>query len=245
MIAVLSSLFAAPVRADTVNVFAAASLRGALDEVLVSWREASGHQTRVSYAGSSALARQVENGAPADVVFLANSDWMARLGAAGVLADEPIDVLSNALVLVAHEPTESFGTLDDPGRLLGLIGDAKLAMGLTEAVPAGIYARAALDTLRIWRALEDQVVEADNVRSALALVARGEAPFGIVYATDAPLEPELTVVGTFPARTHPTILYPAAVTVAGDRPAPRELLTYLTSPDATATFLRHGFTAPP
>ncbi|MGR3794034.1 molybdate ABC transporter substrate-binding protein [Vannielia sp. SX4] len=227
-LAVLMMLGAVTARAESVTVFAAASLKGALDEVVAGW---SG-EARVSYAGSSALARQIAAGAPADVFISANPEWVDWLEAEGV-ALERADLLSNALVLVA--------AADDPRvGLEALEGGDRVAMALVEAVPAGIYGKAALESLALWEAVAPRVVQADNVRAALALVALGEAPLGIVYATDALAEPGVRVVAEFPAGSHPPITYPvAALSEAG---AP--LLEFLQTPEAAEIFARHGFEVP-
>lgn len=152
------------------------------------------------------------------------------------------DLLNNTLVLVAHG-TEADAVEIAPGMdLAGLLGDGRLAMALVDAVPAGIYGKAALESLGIWTAVEPQVAQTDNVRAALALVATGEAPYGIVYATDAVAEDGVTVIGTFPADTHPPIVYPAADLANRDFPAETEFLDYLRGPEAREAFERQGFT---
>lgn len=227
-LAVLMMLGAVTARAESVTVFAAASLKGALDEVVAGW----GEEARVSYAGSSALARQIAAGAPADLFISANPEWVGWLEAEGV-ALERADLLSNALVLVAGA--------DDPRvGLEALEGGDRVAMGLVEAVPAGIYGKAALESLALWESVAPRVVQADNVRAALALVALGEAPLGIVYATDALAEPEVRVVAEFPAGSHPPITYPVAALSEAGGP----LMDYLQSPAAAEIFARHGFGLP-
>lgn len=228
---------AGPARAaEAVTVFAAASLRGALDAVADAWRAKGGHEARLVYAGSSALARQIEDGAPADLFISANPQWMDFLAERGRLAPgSRTDLLGNRLVLVADRP----GAVD-LGSLPEAVGGERIAMGIVDAVPAGIYGKAALVSLGAWPALAGQVVQAENVRAALALVDRGEAPFGIVYATDAALAPDVFVVAEFPEESHPPIVYPAAV-LADAGPAARELLAFLRSPTAQAIFEAHGF----
>lgn len=238
----LATLVVGPAVADTVTVFAAASLRGALDEAAAAWSAASGHDTRLVYAGSSTLARQIEEGAPADLFISANPQWMDRLEERGRLAgDTRVDLVGNALVLVADRPLTV--AAEGPA-LVEAVGDERLAMGLVDAVPAGLYGRAALDQVGAWEALADNVVEVDNVRAALALVDRGEVGFGIVYATDARLAPDVHVAATFPPGSHPPIVYPAAVVAGGDREAPRALLAHLASDGGRAVFEAHGFTRP-
>ncbi|MFY0635857.1 MAG: molybdate ABC transporter substrate-binding protein [Vannielia sp.] len=219
-------LLALPALAQEVTVFAAASLKGALDEVVAAW---DGGEVRISYAGSSALARQIGAGAPADLFISANPDWADWLEAQGV-ALERVDLLSNSMVLVSRADDLRTG-LDQ------LKGAERVAMALVDAVPAGIYGKAALESLGLWEAVAPRVVQADNVRAALALVALGEAPLGIVYATDALAEPGVAVVAGFPAGSHPPILYPAAALSEAGAP----LLEFLQTPDAAEIFARHGF----
>ncbi|MBY6152047.1 molybdate ABC transporter substrate-binding protein [Vannielia litorea] len=227
-LAVLIMLGAVTARAESVTVFAAASLKGALDEVVAGW----GGEAQISYAGSSALARQIAAGAPADVFISANPEWVDWLEAEGV-ALERADLLSNALVLVAGADDPRVG-LDQ------LKGQDRVAMALVEAVPAGIYGKTALESLALWEAVAPRVVQADNVRAALALVALGEAPLGIVYATDALAEPGVRVVAEFPAGSHPPIIYPVAALSEAGGP----LMDYLQSPEAAEIFARHGFGLP-
>ena len=199
----LALALAAPMARAEVTVFAAASLMGALDEVAAGWEDRTGGEVRLSYAGSSALARQIEAGAPADVFVSANVDWMDELGERGLT--EPgsrRDLLSNRLVLVG--PAGAAPLALEPGLdLAALLDGGRLAMALVDAVPAGLYGREALRSLGLWGAVEPRVAQAENVRAALALVARGEAPLGVVYASDARAEPRVAVVATFPEGSHP------------------------------------------
>ena len=227
-----------------VVVFAAASLMGALGEVARGWEADTGADVTLSHAGSAALARQIERGAPADVFVSANAAWMNALEAEGLIRPgSRRDLLSNRLVLIAHgraEPVALAPGLD----LAGVLGeDGRLAMALVDAVPAGIYGRATLASLGAWEAVAPRVVQADSVRAALALVARGEAPYGVVYATDAMAEPRVSVVGTFPEGSHPPIVYPAALTAEAG-PEAAAFLDHLASPEARAVFERHGFVLP-
>ncbi|WP_425098183.1 molybdate ABC transporter substrate-binding protein [Tropicibacter sp. S64] len=227
---------AAVARADTVTVFAAASLKTALDEIAPLFEAESGHRLALSLAGSSALARQIEHGAPADVFISANVGWMDHLGALGLL--EPgtrRDLLGNTLVLVGQgAPLEDWATL--PDRLDG----GRLAMALVDAVPAGIYGKEALISLGLWPQLETRVAQVDNVRAALALVALGEAPLGIVYATDAAAEPGVSVLAEFPSGSHAPILYPMAQ-IAGSGEAAGDFLWFLRGEAARAVFEAQGF----
>lgn len=229
--------------AAEITVFAAASLRTALDEIADGWAEATGNTATVSYAGSPALARQIELGAPADLFISASPDWMDALAEGGHIREGTRrDLLGNALVLVAHGRDAAPVTIAHGMDLAGMLGEGRLAMALVDGVPAGVYGKAALTALGVWKAVAPKVAQADNVRAALALVATGEAPMGIVYRTDAAAEDEVTVVGTFPADSHPRIVYPAAVTAESDAPeAAADFLGFLSGGDARAIFQRQGF----
>lgn len=234
--AVLLALLARPVMAEPVTVFAAASLKTALDDV------AAGYDGKVvlSYAGSSMLARQVQQGAPADVVFLANTDWMDVLAVDGLIATGTrVDLLGNRLVLAgpAGAVRVEIGPQLD---LAAMLGDGRLAMALVDAVPAGIYGKAALESLGQWAAVEDRVAQVDNVRAALALVSLGQVPLGVVYATDALADPRVDALGVFPVSSHPPIRYPVAA-VAGHEDAAAGFLAFLTGAEARTIFASHGF----
>lgn len=235
-------LMAVPAAAEDITVFAAASLKNAMDEVAAGFEAAAGHGVTVSYAGSSALARQIELGAPADVFVSANPGWMDRLDEAGKTeGGTRVDLLGNRIVLIAHgvaEPVEVGAGMD----LAGMLGEGRLAMALVDAVPAGIYGKAALESLGLWESVEARVVQADNVRAALKLVAIGEAPMGVVYATDAAAEEGVSVLGAFPEDSHPPIVYPVAAMTGRLSPMVAEFLGYLQSGAAREVFKRHGFT---
>jgi molybdate transport system substrate-binding protein len=236
---------ALPAAAAEVTVFAAASLGGALDEVAAAWGARTGHTATLSYGASSALARQIEAAAPADIFISASVEWMDTLAASGnVREGTRADILGNTLVLIAHGRAAAPVTVDPALDLPGLLGEGKLAMALVDAVPAGIYGKAALTSLGLWDAVADRVAQSDNVRAALAFVARGEAPLGIVYATDAAAEDNVTVVGTFPADSHPPIVYPAALVARSTEPAAQDLLAFLASPEAREIWQRYGFAVP-
>ena len=235
-------LWATPVRTDDIVVFAAASLKTALDPIAADFAETSGHQVAVSYAGSSQLARQISLGAPVDVFLSANPAWMDVLEAEAHLAPGTrSDLLGNGLVLVTADATAGSVDLEDPSDLATRIGTGRLAMALVEAVPAGIYGKAALESLGLWVAVEAQVAQADNVRAALALVASGAASAGVVYATDAVAEPRVHVAATFPEGSHPPIVYPVAAMAGRNGPATRALLDHLRSPTARDVFETQGF----
>lgn len=237
-----SAVFSTAVSADEITVFAAASMKNAMDEIAAEWAEQSEHSAAVSLAGSSELARQIQQGAPADVFISANTDWMDTLEADGLIDPESrFDLLGNSIVLIAHG-AETEPVAIAPGfDLAGMLGENRLAMALVDAVPAGIYGKAALESLGIWEAVEPKAAQADNVRAALAFVSTGEAPMGIVYSTDAVADDNVTVVGTFPADTHPPIIYPAASIAESDNPLNAEFLAFLRSATARAAFERQGF----
>ncbi len=239
LIAVLA-LMAPAARAEPVTVFAAASLTNAMAEVEEVFEAATGHDLVVSLAGSSALARQIQQGAPADVFISANTDWMDVLEADGLIdSASRFDLLGNSLVLIGHGNNAA---PIDPAELPSLLGGRPLAMALVDAVPAGIYGKAALESLDLWDVLAPHVAQVDNVRAALALVALGEASFGITYATDAVASDAVTVVATLPEDSHPPIRYPVARVAGADTPATEAFLSFLHSDEARAAFERQGFT---
>lgn len=232
-----------PARAgDKVTVFAAASLKNALDEVSAAWTAGTGGETANSYAASPALARQIEAGAPADIFISADLDWMTYLAERKLLADGPaVNLLGNTLVLVA--PRESGAEIRiAPGfDLAGLLHGGKLAICDVKTVPAGKYGKAALQTLGVWDKVEGSLAQAENVRAALKLVATGEAAAGIVYQTDANEEQRVKVLDVFPAESHPRIVYPAARVAASRNADAAAFLTFLQSPAASDIFKAHGF----
>jgi molybdate transport system substrate-binding protein len=234
-------LVAAPAGADT-TVFAAASLREALDELAADYRRRASAKVTVSYAASSALAQQIVRGAPADLFVSADQDWMDYIENKGLLKKGTrVDLLFNRLVLVAPADSKASFTIGPKFPLAGLLGDRRLAMADPEYVPAGKYGRAALEKLGVWQEVSARIARGENVRSALAFVARGEAPFGIVYRTDALAERGVLIVGEFAQDLHPPIIYPAAIVAGSRSPEAAELLAYLRSPAARRVWQRHGF----
>ena len=232
----------APALSETVTVFAAASLTTALAEIEADFEAATGHDLVVSLAGSSALAQQIRQGAPADIFISASTDWMDLIAAEGLI--EPggrFDLLGNTLVLIAHGRAAPTVAITPDFALSGLIGDGRLAMALVDAVPAGIYGKAALDHFGLWGGIADRVAQTDNVRAALALVALGEAPYGIVYATDANAAENVTIIDTFPPESHPAIVYPLARLAGRDGTGVAALVAYLQGYAARAAFVRQGF----
>lgn len=228
--------------AERLTVFAAASLKNALDEVNAACEADVGGAATISYAASSALARQIEEGAPADIFMSADLDWMAYLSDKGLTKRETeTRLLGNRIVLVA--PAASTATIEiAPGfDLAGLLGDGRLAMANVASVPAGKYGKEALEKLGAWASVEGRVAQAENVRAALALVSIGEAPLGIVYRTDAAADPKVKVISTFPEDSHAPIVYPVAQTAeSSDERAPA-FLECLQSAKARTLFEKQGF----
>jgi molybdate transport system substrate-binding protein len=233
---------------DTVTVFAAASLKNALDKINDACEAEVGGKATISYASSSTLAKQIEQGAPADIFFSADLDWMAYLSEKGLIRKETeTRLLGNRIVLIAPAST-STGIESAPGfDLAGLLGGGRLAMANVDAVPAGKYGKAALEKLGVWGSVKNSVAQAENVRAALALVSTGEAPLGIVYQTDAAADPKVKIIGTFPEDTHPPIVYPVAQTSDSKSDQAPAFLKCLQSPEAKRLFEAEGFTvlAPP
>ena len=228
--------------AGQITVFAAASLKNAMDELAQKWQAETGNRLVVSLAGSSALARQIEAGAPADVFISANTGWMDRLEKDNlILPESRFDLLHNSLVLIASGKDAAKVEIGKGFDLAHRLGDGRLAMALVDAVPAGMYGKAALKSLGIWDKIAPKVAQVDNVRAALALVATGETPYGIVYATDAVADPRVTAVATFPADSHPPITYPVAIIRDSQNPLDKTFLQFLTSDAARAAFERQGF----
>lgn len=228
----------------TLTVFAAASMKNALDEADSAFTAASGNRVVASYAASSTLAKQIEQGAPADVFLSADTDWMDD--AIKQKAIDPatrVDLLGNAIVLIAPKDSPLGDVTIGPGfDLAALAGDGRIATGDVASVPVGKYAKAALEKLGAWDKASAKFAMAESVRAALALVARKEAVLGVVYATDAKVEPAVKVIGRFPASSHPPIVYPVAATVTA-KPETAAYLTFLRSAPARAIFERYGFTA--
>lgn len=238
------ALVVAPLRAAAgeVLVFAASSLTNALDQVAGAWTAETGHSAVMSYAGSSALARQIQEGAPADIFISASVDWMDAMETSGDLRDGTRrDILGNRLVLIAHGRDAVPVTIDESLDLVGMLDGGRLSMALVEAVPAGVYGRAALVSLGLWDDVAPLVVQSYSVRTALAFVAMGETPLGIVYATDAAVQDNVTVIGTFPEGSHPPIILPAAVTAQSASPVASAFLDFLGSATARAIWAEHGF----
>ncbi len=231
---------------DTVVVFAAASLKTALDGTGRQWTAATGKKVIFSYAASGALAKQIENGAPADLFASADIKWMDYAADKKLIVPESrISVLGNTLVLIAPTGSTSDLQIAKGFKLSEALGDRRLATGDPKSVPAGAYAKAALSSLGVWDCVASKIAGAESVRGALAFVARGEAPFGIVYRTDATNEPKVRVLDTFPSDSHPPIVYPFALTTTSTNPAAADFLAFLKTPAAAKMFTTEGFTVLP
>jgi molybdate transport system substrate-binding protein len=227
----------------SLTVFAAASMKNALDDVDTAFTAKTGVKIAASYAASSTLAKQIEQGAPADIFLSADTDWMDyATGKKDVNESTRVNLLGNSIVLIAPKDSGINNvTIGQGFDLAKLAGDGKIATGDVKAVPVGKYAKAALEKLGAWQAAEPKFAMADSVRAALTLVARGEAALGIVYSTDAKVEPGVKIVGTFPADSHPAIIYPVAATTTA-KPEAADYLAFLRSSAAKAVFEKYGFT---
>jgi molybdate transport system substrate-binding protein len=251
LLALATLWLAAPARAQDgaqpdLLVFAAASLTNAFDEIGASYTRDTGQSVKFSYAASSALARQLEAGARADVFASADAEWMDYVQTRKLIDSATRrDLLSNRLVLIAPAASDVKLAIAPGFKLAEALGTTgRLATGDPEYVPVGKYARSALTSLGVWTDVADRLVRADNVRTALAFVSRGEAPLGVVYATDAQVDRGVRIVDTFPESSHPRIVYPVAVTVSA-RPGATRFVESLRRPEAQATFQKYGFIALP
>jgi molybdate transport system substrate-binding protein len=240
---ILSAVHSPAVAEDkTLTVFAAASMKNALDDIDAAFTAKTGIKVNASYGASSTLAKQIEQGAPADIFLSADTDWMDYAVGKKTI-DEPtrVNLLGNSIVLIAPKDSRIDNvTITEGFDLAKLAGDGKIATGDVKSVPVGKYSKAALEKLGAWAAAEPKFAMADSVRAALTLVARGEAALGIVYATDAKVEPGVKVIGTFPADSHPPIIYPVAATATAKVEA-KGYLDYLRSSAAKAVLEKYGF----
>lgn len=241
-VAVIGVLATQPAAAADLLVFAAASLKNALDEVDTAYKAAGGSAVNASYASSSVLAKQIEQDAPADLFISADTNWMDYVATRNLIKpDTRANLLGNRLVLI--EPKANTGSVEikQGFDLAKLLGDGKLSMGEPNSVPAGIYGKAALTKLGVWSSVESKVVGAENVRAALAFVSRGEAAYGIVYETDAKIDQGVTIAGVFPEESHDPIVYPVAITVHSANPEATKYLAFVKSAEAGAIFKKYGF----
>ena len=229
--------------ADTVTVFAAASLKNALDNAGKAFTSQTGVELRASYAASSALARQIESGAPADLFASADLDWMDYLAKKNLVRpDTRVNLLGNRLVLIAPSDAKESAVAFTPEAFAAALGpDGRLATGEVNSVPIGKYAKVAFEKLGLWGSIQPRLAQSDNVRAALMLVSRGEAPLGVVYESDAKSDPTVKVVGVFPAGSHPPVVYPFAVTADARGAGAKRFLEYLRSPAAKPFFEAEGF----
>ena len=235
---------ALPALAADPVVFAAASLKNALDDIAAAYTQKTGKTVTISYAGTATLVRQIEQGAPADIFFSADMAWMDYAAAHELIRPETRrTLLGNEIVLVVPKDSTATITIAAHMDLAGLLGpNGRLAMANVDSVPAGKYGKASLEKLGVWDSVADKVVQSENVRLALAFVARGEAPAGIVYATDAAAEPAVKVIGTFPADSHKPILYPVAMTAGSTNPDAKDFFDFLQSDAAVPAYRKEGFT---
>ena len=234
-----------PVSAQSkdVVVFAAASLQNALDEIARQWHRETGKKAVISYAASNTLIKQIEQGAPADIFFSADLDWMDYGQQKDLIKpDTRFNLLENRLVLIGPRDSSVRVNIQPGFDLAALLKGGLLAMGNVDAVPAGKYGKAALEKLGVWDSVKDKIAQAESVRAALLFVSRGEASLGIVYQTDAAADLKVKIVGTFPDNTYPPIIYPVALTKASTNADAQAFLNYLRSPAHGRTFERQGFT---
>lgn len=224
-------------------IFAAASLKTALDAVNTQWQKETGKKATISYASSPALAKQIEQGAPAQMFISADLDWMNYLAGKNMIKpDTRSNLLGNRIVLIA--PKDKAQPVDiKPGfDLARILGEGRLSIANVDSVPAGKYGKAALEKLGLWASVSGKVAQAENVRAALLFVSRGEAPAGIVYQTDAAADPNVAIIGAFPEDTHPPIIYPIALTASATNPDAAAFLDYIRSAKARPIFEAQGFT---
>jgi molybdate transport system substrate-binding protein len=245
-IALAASLFVAAQPALAAGkgptVFAAASLKNALDAVAADWKEKTGHDAVISFAATSALAKQIEQGAEADVFISADQAWMDYVAELQLVDPRTrFNLLANQLVLIAPKDSDLTVDIAPDFSLAEALGDGRLAIASVDAVPAGKYGKAALQSLGVWNGVKDKLAQAENVRAALRLVSRGEVPLGIVYASDAKADPNVKVLGVFPPDSHPPIVYPAARLAHAKGPGADAFLAFLRTPEARRRFEENGF----
>jgi molybdate transport system substrate-binding protein len=234
---------AAQAQGGDLVVFAAASLKNALDAVNAQWQRETGKKTLISYGASSTLAKQIEQGAPAQMFISADLDWMEYLAQKNLIKPETrSNLLGNQIVLIAHKDKAQSIDIKPAFDLAKALGDGRLSMANVDSVPAGKYGKAALEKLGVWNSVSGKLAQAENVRAALLLVSRGEAPLGIVYQTDAAADSNVKIIGTFPEDTHPPIIYPVALTATANLSDAMPFLDYIKSAKAKPLFEAQGFT---
>jgi molybdate transport system substrate-binding protein len=224
-------------------IFAAASLKNALDAVNAQWQKETGKKAAISYAASSALAKQIELGAPAQMFISADLDWMDYLAGKNLIKPNTrSNLLGNRIVLIAPKDKAQHVDVKVGFDLAKILSGGRLSMANVDSVPAGKYGKAALEKLGVWASVSNNIAQAENVRAALLLVSRGESPAGIVYQTDAAADPAVAIIGTFPEDSHPPIIYPIALTASASNPDAAEFLAYVRSPKAKPIFEAQGYT---
>jgi molybdate transport system substrate-binding protein len=236
----LALLAGQPAAADNLTVFAAASLKNALDDIAAKWKDSGAGTVGASYASSSTLAKQIEQGAPADVFISADTQWMDYVNKKS-LVETPHDLLGNRLVLISAKDNPLVLEIKPGLKLAEVLGDGRLAVGDPSNVPAGIYAKEALTKLKIWDSVQPKLAPAADVRAALTLVSRGEAPLGIVYETDAKVDPKVRTVAVFPEDSHKPIVYPVAVVKTSKNADAAKFVAFLSGPAAKEIFVKYGF----
>lgn len=231
-----------PVAGPAIIVFAAASLKTALDTIVMQWTKDTGQVVRVSYASSSVLAKQIEQGAPAAIFISADLDWMDYVAKRDlIVADSRSNLLQNELVLIAPKGQSTAINIKPGFDLKSILRGGRLAVGEVSSVPAGKYGKAALEHLQIWTSVADALAQTENVRAALLLVAGGEATAGIVYKTDAASEPKVEILGNFPKDSYPPIIYPMAMLKGVAAEGSVGFLGYLRTASAKIAFEKEGF----
>jgi molybdate transport system substrate-binding protein len=226
-----------------VVVFAAASLKNALDAINAQWQKETGKKASISYGASPSLAKQIEHAAPTHMFISADLDWMDYVAQKNLIKPETrSNLLGNRVVLIAHKDKAQPIDIKPGFDVAKALGDGRLSMANIDSVPAGKYGKAALEKLGVWSSVSSKIAQAENVRAALLLVSRGEAPLGIVYQTDAAADPNVKIIGTFPEDTHPPIVYPIALTATATHPDAPAFLEYIKSGKAKPLFEAQGFT---
>jgi len=224
------------------TVFAAASLKNALDAVAGGWKDKTGHKAVIFFAATSALAKQIEQGAEADIFVSADQAWMDYVAERGLIVPESrFNLLTNRLVLIAPVGSDLTAEITPGFPIAKLLGDGRLAVAGVDAVPAGKYSKASLKSLGVWDEVKDKLAQSENVHAALRLVSRGEVPLGIVYASDAKADSKVKILSVFPEGSHPPIVYPAAKLKTSASPEADSFLDYLRTPDAAKGFEQNGF----
>lgn len=247
LLAVTAALLPAPIapawaQSKDVVILAAASLKNALDEASAAWTKQTGKATKIFYAGSSALAKQIEGGIPADLFISADVPWVDYVAERKLIKPASrFNFLGNEIVLIAGKDSKTDLKIGKDFPLRAALGDGRLAMANVDAVPAGKYGKASLESLGVWPSVADRIAQAENVRMALRLVSLGEAPLGIVYRTDAAADPNVKILGAFPAGSHPPIIYPMARLTNSTNPDAEAFVAYLKSPAARPFFEKQGF----